>query len=118
MNNPQLMEQLRFNASDLQLNRNGRLSEKQKETLQLKEKGAKAGSLFLGLIFTGAALLGLGIAISTVFTSDSFILKAIIGGVFGCIWPLIWGAAGFFTLKRAFTKSKRKLKKRKVPSIS
>jgi hypothetical protein len=111
MNDPQLMTRLRFNESELLLNQNGKLSEKQKERLQIKESGAKAGALFLGLIFVGAALLGFGIAAVTAFNSDDFVFKAIFGSVFGCIWPLIWGTAGFFTLKRAFTKVETRVKK-------
>lgn len=115
MNEQQLMSHLGFDESELQANRNGRLSEKQKARLQIKETGSKTGALFLGLVFLGSALLGLGIAIVSALNSNDLAFTIIISSVFGCIWPLIWGAAGFFSLRRAFAKVETKVGKVEGP---
>ena len=115
MSDQQLMNHLGFDESELQANRNGRISEKQKARLQIKETGSKTGALFLGLVFLGSALLGLGIAIVEVLNSHDLTFTIIISTVFGCIWPLIWGAAGFFSLRRAFAKVETKVGKVEGP---
>lgn len=115
MSDQKLMTHFRFDESELHANRSGRISEKQKERLQIKESGAKIGSLFLGGIFMLSALLGLGIGGFAVFgdgpASESLAFRIIMGSVFGCIWTLIWGAAGIFTLQRAFAKMEIKVAK-------
>ncbi len=115
MSDQQLMSHLGFNEADLQTNRNNHLSEKQKASLQIKETGSKTGALILGLIFLGSALLGLGIAIVSALNSNDLTFTIIISSVFGCIWPLIWGAAAFFSLHRAFAKVETKVGKVEGP---
>lgn len=119
MSDSQLMIHFKFDEAELHANRSGRISEKQKERLQIKESGAKAGSLFLGGIFMLSALIGLGIGGFAVFgegpASESLAFRIIMGSVFGCIWTLIWGAAGIFTLQRAFAKMEIKVGKAEGP---
>ena len=115
MSDTPLMNRLLFDESELQANRNGRLSEKQKERLQIKESGSKAGALFLGLVFLGSALFGLGMGVFTAVKNEEFALRFVFGGVFGCIWPLIWGAAAFFSFQRVFAKVETKVGKVEGP---
>lgn len=113
------MVHFKFDEAELQANRSGQISQKQKERLQIKESGTKAGSLFLGGIFIISALIGLVIGGFAVFgdgpASDSLVFQIIMGSVFGCFWTLIWGAAGIFTLTRAFAKMEIKVTKVEGP---
>ena len=115
MSNQMLMDQLRFDESDLQLNKKGQLSEKQKQNLQLKESGAKAGSLFLGGIFMFSALMGIALGAYGFIVDYGLVFRIIMVSVFGCFWTLIWGAAGVMTLSRAFTKIQVKVGKVEGP---
>ncbi len=119
MNDPQLMKYLNFDESDLQANRSGRITEKQLARLKTKESGSKAGALFLGLICMASALLGLGIGMLAVIgdgaVSTNLGLKITLAAVFGCVWPLIWGGMGVFTLRRVFAKMEVKVNKAEGP---
>ncbi len=106
-----LMNQLRFDESELQLNKRGRLSEKQRQHLQIKESGAKAGSLFLGGIFMLSSLAGVGLGAYAFMVDYGLVFRILMVSVFGCFWTLIWGAAGVMTLSRVFTKMEVKVGK-------
>jgi len=62
MSDQQLMNHLRFDESDLRVNRNGGISEKQKVRLQKVEADAKRGSLLGSVGNFFIALIGLGAA--------------------------------------------------------
>lgn len=106
-----LMNQLRFDESELQLNKRGRLSEKQRQHLHIKESGAKAGSLFLGGIFMLSSLAGVGLGAYAFMVDYGLVFRILMVSVFGCFWTLIWGAAGVMTLSRVFTKMEVKVGK-------
>lgn len=122
MNDQQLMNLLKFDESDLQANRNGRISEKQTMRLQKMESTAKkqsllgsAGNFFVALIGVGGAMafvMAGGGGESTIsFGNICF------GSVFGILWPLLWGAAGLAGLRRAFAKVDATLKKTEGPVV-
>ncbi len=110
-----LMNELRFDESELQLNKKGQLSEKQKQNLQIKESGAKAGSLFLGGIFMLSSLAGVGLGAYAFIVDYGLVFRILMVSVFGCFWTLIWGAAGVMTLSRAFAKVEVKVGKAEGP---
>lgn len=110
-----LMQVFHFDEAELQENRNGRISEKQMARLHTNEKGFKAGAFFIGTILMLSALLGWGIAGISLFAGDNFsedmFFRISMAVVFGCLWPLVWGSAGIFTMQRAFTKIEMKVNK-------
>ncbi len=116
MSDPQLMNLLKFDESELQVNRNGHISKKQKARLQKMESDAKkvsllgcAGNFFVALIGLGAATFmmmpegGSGLKLS--FGNICF------GSIFGILWPLLWGTAGYLGLRRIFAKVAATVKK-------
>lgn len=115
MTDTYLMQVLNFDEAELRENRNGRISEQQKSRLHAKEKGSKVGAVFIGIVLLLSALLGLGIAGISLFAEDNFsedmFFRISIAVVFGCFWPVIWGSAGIFTLRRAFTKIDMRINK-------
>lgn len=110
-----LMSQLNFTDSDLELNRKGLLSEKQKQRLQIKESGSKIGALILGGVMMMSAVIGIGIGLAAGFSElgaeGGLIFRILMISIFGCFWTAIWGTAGILTLKRAFTKVRTEVKK-------
>ena len=96
MSDPHLMKMFEFDESDLQSNRNGRLSEKQKTRLEKAEKSSKGCTSILGLFLVGIGLIGVGIAVAAapaLYEEESGAMVALILG-FGVIWALIWGGVG------------------------
>ena len=110
-----LMNQLHFDESELQLNKKGQLSEKQRQHLQIKESGAKAGSLFLGGIFMLSSFAGIGLGAYAFIVDYGLVFRILMVSVFGCFWTLIWGTAGVMTLSRAFSKMEVKVGKAEGP---
>lgn len=115
MSNQRLMSLLQFNETELNANRQERLSNSQKERLQIKESGVKAGSLFLGVIFMLSALVGVGLGVYSLMVDYGLVFRIIMLAAFGCFWTLLWGAAGVMTLSRAFSKMEVKVKKAEGP---
>lgn len=109
MSDQRLMNLFQFDEGELNANRQGRLSDRQKERLQIKESGAKIGSLFLGGIFMLSSLAGVGLGVYAFMVDYGLAFRIIMVSVFGCFWTLIWGAAGMMTLSRVFTKMKIKV---------
>ncbi len=110
MDAQQLMRLLNFDEADLQTNRNGHISEKQNARLQKMEASAKkmsllgcAGNFLVALIGVGGAFAMMGNALD--FGVIIFVF------IFGILWPLLWGSAGFLGLRRAFAKVEATLKK-------
>jgi hypothetical protein len=97
MEDPKLKAYFQFDESDLQANRNGQFTEKQK-TRMIKD--SKSGGILDNLgafIFLFIALIGVAVALISVLTgfqSSNFLpmLPFVLG--FGCIWPLVWGGFG------------------------
>ncbi len=122
MNDPQLMNLLKFDESDLQTNRSGSISEKQTMRLQKMESTAKRQSLLGSAGNFFVALIGVGGAIAFMMADGGSGLKIsfgniCFGSVFGILWPLMWGAAGFSGLRRSFAKVDTTLKKAEGPIV-
>jgi hypothetical protein len=117
MGDPQLMKLFDFDESELQANRNGRLSEKQKARLSADEKNQKGCSAILGGFLMLIALVGVGIAVAAIpaIINEDRGAAIAIGVVFGCIWPLVWGGIGFIQVRRAFVKMEVKVRKAEGP---
>lgn len=117
MGDQQLMKHFDFDESELQANRNGRLSEKQKARLQKQETRKKRGSLALGAFYLFIAILGPVIAVDTYFPVGSEEPGMVISFaiLFGLVWPLIWGAIGSIIVRRALEKMEVKVKKTEGP---
>ncbi len=117
MNDLQLMKLFDFDESDLQSNRNGRLSEKQKARLEQAEKGSKGCSSVLGIFLVGIGLIGVWIAASVAPAlwqeERGAAIWLVIG--FGMTWPLIWGGLGVVSIRRSFAKVEIKVKKAEGP---
>ena len=113
MNGKQLMNLLKFEEADLQMNRNGRISERQSIWLNKMESIAKRqallgslGNLFMALIGLGGAALMLRININEIDFG-----AIIFSVIFGILWPLFWGSAGVDGLRRVFARVNATLKK-------
>ena len=110
-----LMNLFQFDEGELNANRQGWLSDRQKERLQIKESGAKIGSFFLGGVFMLSSLAGVGLGVYAMAVDYGLVFRIIMVSAFGCFWTLIWGAAGVMTLSRAFTKMEVKVGKAEGP---
>ncbi|MBI5034513.1 MAG: hypothetical protein HZB51_28655 [Chloroflexi bacterium] len=117
MQDEQLMKLFDFDRGELQVNRRGSLSEKQKKRLAQREAGAKGCSIVLGVFLLGVALIGVVIAVSAVPAFATFDRTAalLFGGAFGVIWPLVWGTIGLVSMRRAFAKVTVQVKKVEGP---
>ncbi|MEW5940055.1 MAG: hypothetical protein AB1750_10360 [Chloroflexota bacterium] len=106
MSGADLMKLFDFNESDLNENRHGRLSDKQKTRLEQAEKSSKGCSSILGWFLVGIGLIGVGIVVSVVPSlwpaERGAAIWLIIG--FGMIWPLVWGGLGVSSIRRSFAK--------------
>ena len=113
MYDEQLMKFFEFDQSELEINRRGGLSEKQKKRLAQREAGAKGCSIALGVLLLGVALIGVAIAVAAVpgFATFDRTAALIFGGAFGVIWPLVWGSIGLVSMRRAFAKVTVQVKK-------
>ena len=115
MPDQRLTNLFQFDEGELNANRQGWLSDRQKERLQIKESGAKIGSFFLGGVFMLSSLAGVGLGVYAMTVDHGLVFRIIMVSVFGCFWTLIWGAAGVITLSRAFTKMEVKVGKAEGP---
>lgn len=104
MSDPQLMKFFNFNESELNANRNGRLSERQKARLQNKETGTKIGFFILGAFHFFIALLGPTLAAYFLASAEMSGLTIGLAILLGLVWLLIWGALGLMFGSRAFVK--------------
>jgi len=98
MDNQKLKEYLKFDETDLQSNRNGQFTEKQR-TRMIKD--SKSGGIMDNLgayIFIFIALIGVCVASGSIlwggFQSSNFLPMLPFALAFGCIWPLVWGGFG------------------------
>ena len=107
----QIMNYFKFDQSDLQANRNGQFTEKQKARLVKEDKSDKTGSLVWGGILLLIAAIGLTIAIVAGIADSDWGFRIGFGLGFGCIWPLVWGGLGVSIMSRAFSKFQVKLER-------
>jgi hypothetical protein len=117
MNDPQLMQLLKFDEAELQANRLGRISEKQRARLAQEESSRKSCSSVMGIFLLIIALVGVGAAVAYGYAMYRFSIAGVIGfgAGFGCIWPLVWGGLGISSLRRSFVKLVIQVKKAEGP---
>lgn len=117
MSDPRLMKLLNFDEAELQANRNGRISEKQKARLAQAEKSQKGCALAGGVLLFVVALAGVGIALAFVpaIINEDRAAAITVGAAFGCFWPLLWGGIGLRSARHAFAKMEVKVKKAEGP---
>jgi len=98
MEDQKLMNYFKFDATDLQANRAGQVTEKQKRRMtQDSKSGGILGNPF-ALLFIFIGLIGFVIAIGTGLAVDDWTFRISFGLGFGCIWPLAWGGIGVRSL--------------------
>ncbi len=86
MNDRKIMDYFNFDESDLQANRNGRLTVRQLEDLKTEDASANAFSRNIGIALIVGSLIGMGI----LFRKIS--LDASLFGLAGCLAPILIGA--------------------------
>ena len=112
-----LMKLFDFNEAELQANRNGRLSERQKARLAQAEKSQKGCAVTGGIFLFVIALVGVAVAVIFIPTliNEERLAAIAVGVAFGCIWPMVWGGLGLLSARRAFAKMEVKVKKAEGP---
>ena len=115
MSDPQLMSYFNFDETDLQANRSGQLTEKQKGGLVKEDKRDRTGSIIGGGFLILIGLIGLVIAIAAGAADPDWGFRIGFGLGFGCIWPLVWGGIGVLILRRAFSKFQVQLERAEGP---
>jgi hypothetical protein len=99
MDEKKLREIFDIDEVDLEANRKGRLTEKQKKRFKPQTNSSEWGTWGIGLVFLSIAGMGLFIAVKAVSEDPSWGGRIIFGLAFGVIWPLVWGAIGVAILK-------------------
>lgn len=105
MDDQKLMNYFKFDPADLQANRNGQVTEKQKARM-IKE--SKTGGIFgnpFALLFLFIGLVGFVIAVVTGISVPDWTFRIGFGLGFGCIWPLVWGGIGVRSLLNSSSSS-------------
>jgi hypothetical protein len=105
MEDQKLMNYFKFDATDLQANRNGQVTDKQKARMI---KDSKSGGILgnpFALLFIFIGLVGFVIAIAAGITVNDWIFRISFGLGFGCIWPLVWGGMGVRSLLNSSSSS-------------
>ncbi len=115
MSDEALKQYFKFDDADLQANRNGQFTEKQKARLVKEDKRDRTGSILGGGFLLFIALIGIVIAIAAGAADPDWGFRIGFGLGFGCIWPLCWGGVGYFILQRAFQKFQVKLQRAMGP---
>ena len=107
MQDQKLMDYFQFNESDLEANRQGQFTEKQRSGLVEGDKSRRKNRLILGSLFAFTAAIGIIIAIVLNIQNPD----PGSGIVFGGVWLLIWGGLGALFLTKGFSKHEFKLEK-------
>jgi hypothetical protein len=102
-----------FDEADLQANRDGHFTDKQRKRLVAEDKGVKGCNTAGGIMLILIGLIGVGIALVSYPVMKSGGLGFTIS--FGLIWPLVWGGLGFFFLKSSLQKTVVKLQRVEGP---
>jgi hypothetical protein len=111
MEDEKLEAYFKFDEADLQANRNGQFSGKQKQRLTEMDQSRLSGRVFAGIVFIGVATAGLVITLWLGVSVQNPILTMLFGFFFGLVWPLLWGALGVYLLRTSSSKQKYKLGK-------
>ena len=102
MEEQQLMEYFKFDASDLNANRNGTLTEKQKTRLNAELREARKSRTRWAYFLFFLAAIGIAIALGIWFIPDLGLGMRIGFGIgFGLVWPALYGLVGFALLPPA-----------------
>src|ERR1700690_371552 len=104
MSDQQLMDYFKFDQADLQANRAGQLTDKQKKYLVTESKYDKGFNLVGGIILVLVALAGLAIGAYAAFTNPDMATKLRFGLICGCGWPLIFVGLSIRPFMRAFAR--------------
>jgi ribosomal protein L7/L12 len=104
-----LAQYFKFDGADLQANRTGHFTEKQKARLAANDKSNRTWSLTGGIVLAVIALGGLGSAVAAVIGSTDNGFRLAFGLGFGCVWPLVWGGIAYGLISSALSKHKYKL---------
>ncbi|MFZ1042052.1 MAG: hypothetical protein WCA79_21260 [Anaerolineales bacterium] len=115
MIDPQLMSYFKFDEADLQANRNGQFTDKQKARIVKEDKRNKTWSVIGGGFLILIGLLGLVMAIAAGISDPDWGFRIGFGLGFGCIWPLVWGGIGYLLLRRAFAKFQVQIERAEGP---
>lgn len=110
MVNQQLMDILKFDEEDLEANRKGNLSEKQKKRLRKGASSHKNFGLVVGGILSIIALLPFA---GMIWDRSFFSWSLLLGSIF--CWVPIWGYLGFPMLMDGFKKQTAKFMKKQGP---
>ncbi len=92
MEDPKLMSYFKFDEADLQANRNGQFTEKQKARLSTEDKSSRKWSLIGGLGLLFIAAIGVAAAVAGWIGDSDWGFRIGFGLGFGCIWPRWFGA--------------------------
>jgi hypothetical protein len=126
MDEQKLREYFDFDETDLDANRKGHLSEKQRNRLEAKTKYRPGSEWIVGSILFLIAGIGIFGGVSAILNAPSVIERIVFGSLFGVLWPYIWGKLGlgyihsFRPKKNGRVKVERgrlRLFKRKAPDI-
>lgn len=107
----QLMDYFKFDPGDLEANRNGRFTDKQKARLSQEAKTSKTWGIIIGGVLLLIGLGGLAGAIAAGIATPDWGFRIGFGLGFGCIWPVVWGGLGWVILRSSFSKKEFKLAK-------
>ena len=106
MPDDKLMTYFKFDESDLQANRDGRLSEKQTHQLAALDRSDRIGRVVIGWLCLGMALAGLVGGVWLAFSEQDLISK--LGwAAFGLPCLLIFTALGIYLLRTAAAPGKK-----------
>jgi len=95
MTEKKLQEIFNFDEADLEANRKGRLTEKQKKRFKTQDNAKSWGGLAMGLVFFGVAGVGLFAGATAAIQGPDLFSKVLFGACFGVFWPFIWGSIGW-----------------------
>jgi hypothetical protein len=111
MQDEELEAYFKFDEVDLQANRNGQFSEKQKHRFSEMDQSRRNGRVFAGIVFIGVAIAGPLVTLWLGVSVQNPLLTVLFGFFFGLVWPLLWGALGIYLLRTLSSKQKYKLGK-------
>lgn len=109
MTEQQLMGYFKFDQEDLDANRNGRFTEKQRLRLVKEDKSSRGWGMAGGLGLMLIALVGLGGAIFGWINDSDWGFRIGFGLGFGVVWPLVWGGLGLMFISGSLGKHQLKL---------
>lgn len=93
-----------FDQADLQANRAGQFTEKQKQRLRKEDADARKSSTVFALFLLAVAAIGPFGAVLAWQGFDDMTSRLIFAGGFGVIWTLVWGSMAWGQLHRALFK--------------